>query len=580
MSELKSNPIKIPYAVSNYEKIVRENYYWIDNSKYIVELERYTAPVFLRPRRFGKTLLCSILECYYDINRKDQFNELFGHTVIGDHPTPERNTCLTMRFNFSEVKVSDDKTLLERNFNLICSAAFQEFISAYQNYFPEFLFPEVDASNQLKMILSLIKTNQLPPVYIIIDEYDNFTNQLIQSHQDDLYCYLTTGDSFFRTFFKVVKAGTEDLTVRRCYITGVLPITIDDLTSGFNIAEILTLKPNFITMLGFTQSEVDLYLERIFSDYGFDRNRLELIRSILKSYYNGYRFSTDSEELYNSTIITFFLKDFVLGNGQLPQEFIDDNIKTDTNWIRRLTGAVHIQDDANAKTMLETLLFDGEMEYDYNMLTSKFSMNQFFQSSFYPVSLFYLGMLTIRSRFRMTFPNQTLKKIFTDYFNEIEQLNVSIGYTKYFERFLNDLDITKLFAGYFEHYIGQIPAQACDKMNENFYRTTFYELCTRYLSHDFVFTIETNYPSGRSDWEMLGKYHTLFKNLKWVIEFKHFTQAQVRKQGIAKLKSARDQEARQVIGYAQDILTQFPEYQIRKYVIYTIACKSFRMFEV
>lgn len=580
MSELKSNPIKIPYAVSNYEKIVRENYYWIDNSKYIVELERYTAPVFLRPRRFGKTLLCSILECYYDINRKDQFNELFGHTVIGDHPTPERNTCLTMRFNFSEVKVSDDKTLLERNFNLICSAAFQEFISAYQNYFPEFLFPEVDASNQLKMILSLIKTNQLPPVYIIIDEYDNFTNQLIQSHQDDLYCYLTTGDSFFRTFFKVVKAGTEDLTVRRCYITGVLPITIDDLTSGFNIAEILTLKPNFITMLGFTQSEVDLYLERIFSDYGFDRNRLELIRSILKSYYNGYRFSTDSEELYNSTIITFFLKDFVLGNGQLPQEFIDDNIKTDTNWIRRLTGAVHIQDDANAKTMLETLLFDGEMEYDYNMLTSKFSMNQFFQSSFYPVSLFYLGMLTIRSRFRMTFPNQTLKKIFTDYFNEIEQLNVSIGYTKYFERFLNDLDITKLFAGYFEHYIGQIPAQACDKMNENFYRTTFYELCTRYLSHDFVFTIETNYPSGRSDWEMLGKYHTLFKNLKWVIEFKHFTQAQVRKQGIDKLKSARDQEARQVIGYAQDILTQFPEYQIRKYVIYTIACKSFRMFEV
>lgn len=569
------NKVKIPYAVSNYEEIIRKGYYLVDKTHYIPELEKYIAPIFLRPRRFGKTLLCSMLECYYDINRRDTFEELFSHTWIGQHPTEEKNSCLIMRFNFSEVMVSVDLKEMKRNFDIICSAVFSEFVIYYKKFFNEFDLAEERSSNKLKAIFSFMKKNNLPPVYIIIDEYDNFTNQLIQSQEDVLYQELTTSDSFFRTFFKVIKAGTEDLSVRRCYITGVLPITIDDLTSGFNIARILTLNHNLITMVGFTQTEVDDYLKRVFSDYGFAAELLNDVGALVKKYYNGYRFSIDSEEVYNSTIITYFLDEFILNHGEIPQEFIDDNIKTDISWIRRLTGS-----NANAKTMLEKLLFDGELEYDYNMLTSKFNMNQFFQSPFYPISLFYLGMLTLKTDYKMTIPNQTLKKIITDYFNEIEQFNVSEGYTSYFQKFIKDLDLQKLFAGYFERYIGQIPAQACDKMNENFYRTTFYELCTRYLSRNFIFTIETNYPSGRSDWEMLGKYHTLYKNQKWVVEFKHFKKEEAKKQKIYELKAVREEERKQVEGYAQDILREFPEYSIRKYVIYTVSCETFRMFEV
>jgi hypothetical protein len=162
----------------------------------------------------------------------------------------------------------------------------------------------------------------------------------------------------------------------------------------------------------------------------------------------------------------------------------------------------------------------------------------------------------------------------------VEKINVSEGYADFFTEFNKDFDLEKLFGNYWKTYVSQIPAQAFDKVNENFYRTTFYELCTRYLSWDFVFNIEVNYPSGRSDWEMLGKYHTEFKNLKWVAEFKHFSKDEAKKSGIYDIKEALPEHAKQVSGYAQDILMDFPEYNITKWVIYTISHETFRVFKV
>jgi len=566
--------LKIPYGVSNFEKIQKENYYFVDKTKYIELLEDYTAPVFLRPRRFGKTLLCSILECYYDINRENKFKQLFGDTYIGKNPTEEKNSCMVIRFNFSVISVSNKLDKIETSFNNICRTVIGTFVSYYKNY-----LKEVDLNNSIPDVLysifNQIKENNLPPVYIIIDEYDNFTNQLIQSHSDGLYGELTTGNSFLRTFFKAIKAGTEDNSVRRCYITGVLPITIDDLTSGFNIAEIITLKDQFTNMLGFTQGEIDLYLDAVFDSYRFDRNNIEVVKIILRKYYNGYRFSPGSETLYNSTISTFFMKNFVMDGGNIPRDFIDDNIRTDVNWIKRLAGT-----GKKASEMVEKLIYNRELSYDYEMVKSKFNMNQFFEEESFPVSLFYLGMLTFQDDYTMTFPNQTLETIFANYYNELENISVSIGYTDYFRQFAKDMDLEKLFAGYFKRYLEQIPAQACDKVNENFYRTTFYELCTRYLSKNFVLNIESNYPSGRSDLEFLGKYHTEYKNLKWVVEFKHFSKKEAKNEGIYNLTEARTKEVGQVSAYAADILKQFPDYNITKYVIYTISCETFRFFKL
>ena len=283
---------------------------------------------------------------------------------------------------------------------------------------------------------------------------------------------------FYAPFSKLIKAGIEERSIGRVFITGVLPITIDDLTSGFNIAEIITLAPNTLPMLGFTQVEVEEYVATIFADYGFEQQLKPQLITIMREFYNGYAFSPDQvERLYNSTIITYLLKAFVLNHGTLPRDFIDENLRTDVSWLKRLASG-----EKPALAVLEQVLLNNELPYDEKALGSKFNMEQFFERDFYPISLFYLGMLTIKDHFSMMLPNQTMREIFTEYFNTLARIEVSEGYTPYFRQFLVDLDVEKLFAGYWAVYVGQLPAQLFDKMNENFFRTTFFELCSRYLS--------------------------------------------------------------------------------------------------
>ena len=536
-------------------------------------LEHYKAPVFLRPRRFGKTLWCSILECYYDINRADQFDCLFGGTYIAENPTAERNSLLVMRFNFSVIKVSDKETDIEKSFDSICEGVFNIFLTQYAAYFERFNYAYSNATDYLEKIIAYIKQYNLPKLYIIVDEYDNFTNQLITTHRDGLYKELTTGDSFLRTFFKTIKAGTESLSVRHIFITGVLPVTIDDLTSGFNITDVLTLKKPFLSMLGFTQKEVDDYLEMVQTGYGFDKEFIDSIRVLIKNYYNGYQFAVGAESLYNSSILSYFIREVIINDGEMTDEFVDPNLKTDIRWIKRLT--IH---ESNTKDMLEQIMLNGELPYDRLAIRSTFNLNTFFQKEFYPVSLFYLGMLTFKDAYAMTVPNQTMRTLFTEYFNEVEHFNVSTGYVEYFRQFAKDRDLEKLFAGYWKVYVGQIPAQAFDQVNENFYRTTFYELCRRHLSHDFIFNIEVNYPCGRSDWELLGKPQTEYKNLKYVVEFKHFSMAEGQRKNVMQLEHPFEGDVEQVTRYAQEILKDFPRYHITRFVIYTMGCAQYRVF--
>ncbi len=566
---------RIPYAIANFEEIRERNCYFVDKTKYIETLEEYKAPVFLRPRRFGKTLWCSILECYYDIGRADRFEELFGGTYIGENPTPEKNSLLVMRFNFSLIEVSEEEKDIQRSFDGVCEGAMEIFLSRYAMFFKDFNPSFSSATRQLEKIIDFIQKNNLPSLYIIIDEYDNFTNQLITTHQDGLYKELTTGDSFLRTFFKAIKAGTESRAVRHVYITGVLPVTIDDLTSGFNIAEIITLQTPFINMLGFTQGEVDDYLEMVRVGYGYDQELINSLRILLKNYYNGYHFSAESESIYNSTILTYFVRQFTIEGGEFAEDFIDPNLKTDIRWIRRLTRY-----ENDTAELLEAVAIAGELPYERSNLRSKFNLNTFFDKEFFPISLFYLGMLTFKDAETMVVPNQTMRTIFTEYFNEEEEYNVSGGYTEYFHTFRKDLDLRKLFSGYWKRYIGQIPAQAFDKANENFFRTTFYELCRRHLSYDFVLNIEVNYPCGRSDWELLGKPSTKYKHIKQVAEFKHFSVADGKRLGIMQLEKPRAAEVKQVTKYADEILKDFPKYDVTRYVVYTLGSREYRIFKI
>lgn len=571
-----SRNLKIPYSVGSFEEIVSDNYYLVDKTSHIRTLENYKIPVFLRPRRFGKTLWCSTLECYYDINRKDKFTTLFSGLDIGKEPTELRSSLMVMRFNFSKVSVDMDISKLKASFSDICFTLLGSFLLYYKSYFNNRIIIDKskDLSTVLDQIIVDVKLNNLPPLYIIIDEYDNFSNQLITAHRDDLYNDLTTGDSFLRTFFKVIKDGVESQAVGKVFITGVLPITMDDLTSGFNIAEIITLNNEFHNMLGFTQNEVDKYLEAVFEAGDIDTSTLDETRLLLKEYYNGYKFLENSDEtIYNSTILTYYLKHFLLSGGKPPRDMIDPNVKTDVSWIERLSR----NEDVTIELLQDLVNGDG-LTYDAAKLSDKFNMKQFFNGNYFPISLFYLGMVTVKDNFSMNFPNQTLARIFTEYYNTLSNVEVSKGYIEYFRTFLEDRDIIKLFAGYYKTYIGQIPAQAFDKINENFFRTTFFELCTRYLSTDFSFAIEANYPSGRSDWEMLGRNDSLFRNHKWIIEFKYFKRSE--KRLFNKILEPGEADINQVNGYAKDILSSFPKYKIRKYICYIYMNRKFKMFEV
>jgi len=568
---------KIPYAVANYEKLIDESFHFVDKTRFIRELEEYQVPVFLRPRRFGKSLWCSILECYYDVNRADRFDDLFGQTDIGREPTPLRNSHLVMRFDFSKIEPRTSIDLLRRNFDSECRNSLSGFLADYEDSLALSMDDlEQDAPNALSRILATVRNLRLPPLYIIIDEYDNFTNQLITTHQDSLYGELTTGDSFLRTFFKVIKAGVGEGSVGRVFITGVLPITIDDLTSGFNIAQIITLKEDMLLMMGFTQDETDAYIGEVFDDNNLPVEKLPHVLDLVRSHYNGYRLLPDSEEtLYNSTILNFFLDDLVRRKGRIPTETIDDNLRVDVNWLRRLTGS-----EAGTRELLEKLMFEGTLPADMTMLQSTFNMNQFFQKEFYPLSLYYLGMLTFRDEFALEFPNLTVKTIFTDYFNEVERISVSEGYTDMFRRFLQDHDLEALFGAYWERYVGQIPAQAFDKVNENFYRTTFYELCNRYLPRHLVFSIEVNHPSGRSDWEAMGRSEKDFRNQALLIEFKHFSAEEAKRLGVADWTEPLPEDVEQVSAYAADIRSRYPEYAVRRHAVYTISHTGFRFFTI
>ena len=564
--------IKIPYAIANFAELRERGYYYIDKTAYIRKLERYKAPVFLRPRRFGKSLLVSTLAHYYDRTKADRFETLFGGTSIGEHPTPEHNKYIVLRYDFSKMSMSRDKDELEKNFHLLNSGPARIAVAHNRDLFGDFTFQsDGNASQMLRELMDYVSSHQLPPLYILIDEYDNFTNQLLVEYNDSMYEDVTTGESFLHTFFKVIKAGIGEGTIRTCFCTGVLPVTMDDLTSGFNIAEMLTLKPEFVNMLGFTHAETADYLRFVISEYG-PQALFEELWTIILNNYDGYRFMVNGTPLFNSTILTYFLKNFAELAGGIPDEMVDENLRTDVSWIRRLTISLE-----NAKQMLDTLLIDGEMVYSQSDFRSKFNKQRFFSPEFYPISLFYLGMTTLKDNFYMTLPNLTTRSIYVNYYNELNKISDKAQwFVPAYRTFVDNRQFEPLFYNYVEKYLGQFPAQAFDKINENFVRCSFFEVLSRYLSNCYTFAIEQNLPSGRADLVLTGIPGSDFHNDCRIVEFKYFKASEYDK--VEAITAPREEDVHQVNRYAADINVMFPSYKITTYVAYLAANKVAKIF--
>ena len=567
--------ITIPYAVANYAEMRDRGFYYVDKTDYIPRLEAYNAPVFLRPRRFGKSLLVSTLAHYYDRTLAHRFEDLFGGTYIGSHPTPEHNRYMIIRYDFSAMVMADNMEGLEQNFNDLNCSPVEIMVIHNRDLFGDFKFTtRGNASKMLEEALAYARAHDLPPVYILIDEYDNFTNQLLTSYNDPLYEKVTTADSFLRTFFKVIKKGIGEGSIRTCFCTGVLPVTMDDLTSGYNIAEILTLHPDFINMLGFTHAEADTYLRYVLDKYTGSQERYDEIWQLIVNNYDGYRFSPKGEKLFNATILTYFLKNFATRHGEVPEEMIDENLRTDIGWLRRLTLSLE-----NSKAMLDALVIDNGLYYNVADLSSKFNKQKFFDKNFYPVSLFYLGMTTLQNNFRMALPNLTMRSIYMDYYNVLNRIDGGANrYVPTYERFVDERDFESLVRNYFEQYLGQFPAQVFDKINENFIRCSFFELVSRYLSSCYTFAIEQNNSEGRADFEMTGIPGTDYYTDDRLVEFKYYKAKEAEK--MLASDAPLPEHVEQVHRYAEDTLRHFPNYKVRTYVVYICANRGWKCWEV
>ncbi len=525
------NKRKIPYGVINWAELVRECFI-VDNTRYIRALEPIKTPVFLRPKRFGKSVVCSMLAHYYDVNLKDRFDEFFGKTDIGRNPTPLRNSFLVLSFDFSTVQVGA-LAEIERNFFEHVRGRVERFATQYRSLadWSTALSLEGPAA-MIDKVRDIISNAGLPPLYVIIDEYDNFTNELVVSNRDAEYNAVcghdskgdATRESFFKAFFKSFKAGLADGTVARTYFTGVLPITLDDLSSGFNVGTVVSLDADKVGMVGFTQEQVDAYVDDIFVEHGLDPSIKSAVLMDLKNFYDGYRFTPDAEPLYNATICNWYLRCLLVERKQ-PSFIIDANVRTDIGWFRRLA-----QTSANALEKVRAYVERGEGErVNRSALSAKFGRAKFFSDDFFPYALYYLGLLTFENVFRLNIPNLTIKNMLVDYYDELSEFKNVDEARRAFSiaaeaLALGDGKWKGLFDAYWEHYVkARIPAQAFDKMNENFFRTTFTSRCLDCLADFYSFETEYNSSEGRCDFLAIPKPGV--GKPAQLVEFKYFTNA-------------------------------------------------------
>ena len=522
---------KIPYGVINWAKLVRECLF-VDNTGYIRKLEDVETPVFLRPKRFGKSVVCSMLAHYYDIDLKDRFDEFFGMTDIGRDPTPLRNSFLVLQFDFSTVQVG---TLaeIERNFweNVKRSVG---LLIAREKHLAD--WGDVDKAQNpadlIDAVRSVIRKNHLPPLYVIIDEYDNFTNELVVSGRDAEYNAIcghdakddATRESFFKAFFKSFKAGLADGTVGRTYFTGVLPITLDNLSSGFNVGTVVNLDSDKLGMVGFSKEQVKAYVDDVFAEHGLDPAIKPSVLSDLKAFYDGYHFLPGSEPLYNSTICNWYLRCLVVERKQ-PSIVIDANVRTDIGWFRRLA-----QTNPRALEKLRAYIERGEGEdVSLSALSAKFGRAKFFSEEFFPYALYYLGLLTFEDEMTFNIPNLTIKNMFVDYYDELSEFTNVDEARRAFGQAIRahvkaDGTWHGIFDAYWQQYVkARIPAQAFDKMNENFFRTTFTSRCMDVLPMFYSFETEYNSSEGRCDFLAIPKPGVA--KPAQLVEFKYFTNA-------------------------------------------------------
>lgn len=404
---------RIPYGMMNFIDVREDDCYYVDKTHYIPLIENANKYFFyIRPRRFGKSLTISMLRHYYNILEADKFERWYGDLYIGKHPTPERNSYLIIYLNFAVVNA--ELKSYQQSLDAHCNTEFNFFCDVYAQYLPEGIKEEMNkkkgAVEQLDYLYKeCVKTNQ--QIYLFIDEYDHFTNKILSepSCLED-YKSETHGTGYLRSFFDTVKAGT-DSTIKRCFVTGVSPVTMDDLTSGFNIGTNYSLSPEFNEMTGFTEEEVRAMLDYYATTCEFHHSTDELIEA-MKPWYDNYCFaekSYGSTTMYNSNMVLYFVDNYIRNEGNMPRNMIEENIRVDYNKLRMLIRKD--KEFAHDASTIQTLVQQG---YVTGELKTGFPAEAIAEADNFVSLLFYFGMLTIsgtkQGEILLTIPNQVVRE--------------------------------------------------------------------------------------------------------------------------------------------------------------------------
>ena len=544
--------MKLPYGISHFASLVQDGYYYVDKTSYLAQLEEASEKYvfFLRPRRFGKSLFVSLLEHYYGLQYQDRFQDLFAAYYIGQHPTPLANSYAILKFDFSRIDTATPKSTLKGFLANVKSAA-RIFLHTYgfsTEDTQEVLTAE-SPDEVLKVLFDFIRIRKPEQkVYLLIDEYDQFANELIAFDFSHFGTFVSQ-NGFVRKFYEAIKTGTGEGVVDRLFVTGVSPITLDGLTSGFNIAAHLSTRRDLNEMMGFTETEVIGLFEAV-----CPAQNITLILDDLRKWYNGYSFNSKaSHRVYNSDMILYFLKEYQRNQCQeYPDEIVDVNITSDYGKVRKLFT---VKDKAQNYRTLERLMKEGRIT---SQLTQQFSLEQNFGEQDFISLLFYLGFITIEDEmlgqliFRL--PNYVISQLFSEYFIQLisEQTSLSASAT----------DINGMVTKMGQENEVQPFIQLIEQTLQGLSNRDFIRFDEKYIKVLFVgFANLANLYYVKSEQEVGQKYVDVlllhrppyFPNYQFVFEIKY-----LKKQDAARRDTVRKEAVDQLKGYlGSDELQEF-----------------------
>lgn len=407
----------VPYGVADFATVIEQNLYYVDKTMFIPELEKQPRNLFfIRPRRFGKSIFLSMLYSYYDCTQSHKFQSLFGNLWIGQHPTPLQGKYQVLFLDFSQITGNIDK--LETKFNSYLSINLDAFVRQYSEYYQaemEEILAQEDFEEKMELIFKAAKAHQYH-LYLIIDEYDNFTNVILNERGENVYHAITHADGFYRDVFKKFKGNFE-----RIFMMGVSPVTLDDVTSGFNIGWNISIKPEFDEMLGFSTTDV-VEMFTYYKEHGsipVDSD-IDAIVNDMKPWYDNYCFAKQAlkkkTRMFNCDMVLYYLRNY-MDAGCPPEEMIDPNTRTDYGKMKKLLQFDKL--DGERKGIIHKI---AEEEQIVTQLYESFSAYQIPKAEIFPSLLFYYGMLTIKgtrgSKLILGIPNNNVRKQYYGYLEE------------------------------------------------------------------------------------------------------------------------------------------------------------------